>query len=84
MPFLVKAVALYFPGIPGVRPFGADAPEESPPPLAGPSPVAARPGGIGGASAGVGGGGGVHPTRKLVKTIVQNQLLRDIRYLKSN
>jgi hypothetical protein len=71
--------------MPGVRPFGATVPEDSPapePPPVGPSPVAARPGGIGGASGGVGGGGGVHPKRKLVRTIVQNQLLRDIQYLK--
>jgi hypothetical protein len=85
--FAIQPLVHYFPGIPGVRPFEPGALEESPapfPPPAGLSPVAARPGGMGGASGGSGGGGGVHPTRKLVKTIVQNQLLRDIRYLKSN
>lgn len=91
--FTVNALAVYLPGAPGVRPLGAaGAPEDEPapeapvldPPPAGLSPDSARPEGMGGASGGFSTFAGSQPTRKLVKTIVQNQLLRDIRYLKSN
>lgn len=69
--------------IPGVRPlFFAGTPDGLPPPSAGLSPIAARPGGIGGASVGAGGGAGVHPTKKPTKTIPQNQLFCDIENLK--
>jgi hypothetical protein len=73
--------AIYLPGAPGVRPLAFAAPAAASP--AGPSPDAARPGGIAGASGGGGGGVGVHPIKKLPRTIPQNQLLRDIENLKS-
>ena len=73
--------AIYLPGAPGVRPLVFAAPAAASP--AGPSPEAARPGGIAGASDGGGGGAGVQPIKKLPSTIPQNQLLQDIENLKS-